>query len=84
VNFKRKSFKQKNTIFSHLSAFFYLNENQQVMLQKYTNLENIIFLRHFGMFGVNFSRKKEQIEHCCTRYQRIIISKNDRHVLKRV
>ena len=36
------------------------------------------------MFWVNFGRKKEQIEHCRTRYQRIINSKNDRHVPKRV
>ena len=33
---------------------------------------------------MNFGRKKEQIENCRTRYQRIIISKNDRLVLKRV
>jgi len=52
--------------------------------KKYTKVENIIFLRHLSMFWVNFGRKTEQIEHCRTRYQRIIISKNDRNVLKRV
>ena len=66
---------EKHHFLSFISKFFlYLNENQQVKLQKYTKLENIIFLRHLGMFWVHFGRKKK-IEHCRTRYQRIIISK---------
>ena len=59
---RAKSLKQKNTIFPHLSAiFFFLNENQQVKLQKiYETRKCYIFKTFKYVLGEFWPKKKNK------------------------